>query len=78
MVWQKIQNVVPVMVPSVPKEIINKYKKFTLLCELMHINGIGFLNTTPQQIIFDIRSMIKNIKINNIEDEIKQVHNLHL
>ena len=35
------------MVPIVPKEILDKYKKVALLCDLMHINGIGFLNTIP-------------------------------
>ena len=78
MVWQKIQNVVPVMVPSVPKDILNKYKKFTLLCELMHINGIGFLNTISRHIMFATGIMIKNRKVKNIEDGIKQFQKLYL
>ena len=44
----------------------------------MHINDIGFLNTISRHIMFATGSMIKNRKINNIEDGIKQVHNLHL
>ena len=41
----KIQHLKPIMVTNVPKVILDRYRKFTLLCELMHINGIGFLNT---------------------------------
>ena len=39
--------------------ILDKYKKFTLRHDLMHINGIGFLNTIYQHIMFAIGSMIK-------------------
>ena len=66
------------MVPNVPKVILDKYKKFTLCCEIMHINGIGFLNTISQHIMFDTGSIIKDQKINNIEDVIKQVHKPYL
>ena len=44
----------------------------------MHINEIGFLNTTSRNIMFVTVSMIKNRKIKNIADEIIQVHKLYL
>ena len=44
----------------------------------MHINYIGFLNTISRHIMFSTGSMIKNQKIKNIEDGIKQVHKLYL
>ena len=44
----------------------------------MHINYIGFLNTTSQHILFATVTMIKNRKINNIGYGIKQVNKLYL
>ena len=44
----------------------------------MHINGIGFINTISRHILFATESMIKNIKVKNIEYRIKQVQNLYL
>ena len=44
-VWHKIQHVEPVMVPSFPKEILEKCNKFNLRCDHMHINDIGLMNT---------------------------------
>ena len=42
------------------------------------MNDIGLLNTTLQKNMFATGSMIKNIKIKNIEDGIKQVKNIYL
>ena len=44
----------------------------------MNINGIELLNTISQQILFATVGMIKNRKVNNIEDGIKQVNTLYL
>ena len=77
-VQHNIQHVEPVMVPSVPKEVLDKYKKVTLCCDLMNINGIVFLNTIPLQIMFSTGSMIEDHKIKNIAYGIKQVHYIYL
>ena len=74
----KIQYMEPIMVPNFPKGILYKYKKVTLWCDLIYIDGIGFLKTISQHIIFATGSMIKNLKINNIKYGIKQVHKLYL
>ena len=42
---RNIQHVEPVNIPGVPKKILDKYKEVTIFCDLMQINGIGFLNT---------------------------------
>ena len=44
----------------------------------MHINGIGFLHTISKHVMFSTGIMIKNLKIKNIEDVIKQVHKLYI
>ena len=44
----------------------------------MQINGIVFLNTISGYINFSTGSIIKNLKISNIEDLIKQVHKIYL
>ena len=44
-VRHKIQHMEPIIVTNFPKEILDRYKKVTLFCDLMHINGTGFLNT---------------------------------
>ena len=74
----KIQHVEPIMVPNYLRSILDKYKKVTLCCNLMHTNGIGFLNTISRHIMFATGSMIKNLNLNNIEHLIKQVHNIYL
>ena len=61
-VHQKVRHVEPIAVTDIPKGIFDRYKKFTLCCDLMHINGIGFLNTTSQNILFATGSMIKTKK----------------
>ena len=77
-VRRKVQHVEPVNITSVPKIIIDKYKEFTIFCYLMHINGIGFLNTISRHIMFATGSMIKNRKFEHIADGITQVHKLYL
>ena len=77
-VRQKVQYVEPIIVSNDPKFILDRYKNVTLCCYLMHINGIGFINTTSRHIIFATGSMIKNQKLNNIEDGINQVNKLCL
>ena len=44
----------------------------------MHINGIGFLHTISKHVMFSTGIMIKDLKIKNIEDVIKQVHKLNI
>ena len=41
----KVQHVDPIVVPNVPKGILDRYKNVTLCCDIIKINGIGFLNT---------------------------------
>ena len=77
-VRRKIQHVDHVKITSVPKTILDKYKEVTICCDLMHINGIGFLNTIPRHIMFATGSMIKNRKVENIADGITQEHKLYL
>ena len=69
-VQHKIRHLEPVMVRSVPKDILDKYNKVTLFWDIM--------NTISQHIMFAKVSMIKDRKINNIEDGIKQVHKVYL
>ena len=57
-VWRKVQYVEPVKITNVPKTILNKYKDVTICCDLMHINGIVFLNTISRYIMFATGSMI--------------------
>ena len=42
----------PIIVPNIPKVILDKYDKVTLCCDLIHINYIGFMNTISQNIMF--------------------------
>ena len=77
-VRRKVQHVEPVKITSAPKNIIDKYKEVTILCDLMHINGIDFLNTISRHIMFATGNMIKNHKIEHIADGITQVHKLYL
>ena len=75
---RKIQHVEPVKITSSPKTILDKYNEVTIFCDLMHINGIVFLNTISRHIMFATGIMIKNRKIKNIADGITQVHKLYL
>ena len=68
----------PIKISSVPKIILYKYKEVIILCDIMHINGIDYLNSILQHIIFATGSMIKKLKIKNIADGITQVHTLYL
>ena len=77
-VRRKIQHVEPVKIPSVHKTILDGYKDLTIVCDLMYINGVYFLNTISRHIIFSTGSMIRNRKIKSIVDGIMQVHNLYL
>ena len=76
-VRRKVQHVDPAKIKSVPK-ILDKYKEVTICYDLMHINGIGFLNTISQHIMFATGSMIKKRKVEHIADGITQVHKLYL
>ena len=75
---RKIQHVEPVKIPSFPKSIPDKYKEVKIYCYSTHIKVIGFLNTISRHIMFATGSMIKNRKVENIADEIIQVHKLYL
>ena len=44
----------------------------------MNTNSIGFLNTISQHIIYATGSIIKNRKVKNMENEIKQLTKLYL
>ena len=59
-VRNNIRHVRPIMVPNLPKVVLDKYKKVTQCCDLMHINGIGFLKTISRHIMFATGIMIKN------------------
>ena len=74
----KIQHFEPVKITSVPKTILDKYKEVTICCDLMHINGIDFLNTISRHIMFATGSMIKNRKVEHIAYGITKVHKLYL
>ena len=68
----------PVKITNVPKTILDNYKEFNICCDLMHINGIGFLKAISQHIMFATESMIKNRKVDHTADVITQVHKLYL
>ena len=68
----------PIIVPNFPKDIIDIYKNVNLFCDLIHTNVIGLLNTISRHIIFAMGIIIKNRKLNNIEDGINQVNKLYL
>ena len=59
-VRRKVQHVDPIKITNPPKTILYKYKEVIICCDLMHINGIGFLITISQHIMFATGSMIKN------------------
>ena len=77
-VRSKVQHVEPIKITNVPKTILDKYKEVTICCDLMHINGIGFLITISRHIMFATGTMIKNRKVDHITDGITQVHKLYL
>ena len=77
-VRRKVQHVEPIKITSVPKTILDKYKEVAICCDLMHINGIGFLNAISRHILFATGSMIKNREVEHISDGITQVHKLYL
>ena len=77
-VQRKIQHVDHIQIPSVPKTILDKYKEVTICCDLMHINGIFFLDNISRNIMFATGSMIKNWNIENIPYGITHVHKLYL
>ena len=77
-VHHKVYHVDSIIVPNIPKRILDRYNDVTLCCDLMHTNGIGLMNTILQHILFSTGSMIKNRKVNNIEDGIKQINKLYL
>ena len=54
-----IHHVETIMVTNVYKGTFDKYKEITLCWDLMHNNGIGFLNTLTWHIMFDTGIMIK-------------------
>ena len=66
-VRRNIQNVEPVKITSVPKTILDKYKEFTICFELIHINGIIFLNAIEWHIMFATGSIIKNRKVDKLQ-----------
>ena len=57
-----------VKITSVPKTIIDEYKEVTIVCDIMHANGIVFLDTISRHIIFATGSMIKNLKVEHVAD----------
>ena len=71
-VRRKVQHVEPVRIKISPKTILDKYKEVTICCDLMHINGIGFLIAISRHIMFATGSMIKNRKVEHIADGITQ------
>ena len=66
-VRRKIQHVDSIKIKIVPKTILDKYKKVTICCDLMHINGIGFLNTISRHIMFSTGSMIITEKLRTLQ-----------
>ena len=59
-VRRKVHHVELVKIINVPKTILDKYEEVTICCDLMHINGIGFLIAISWHIMFATGSMIKN------------------
>ena len=77
-VRRKVKHVEPVKITSAPKTILDKYKEVTICCDLIHIYGIGFLNTISRHIMFATGSKVKNRKVEHIADGITQVNKLYL
>ena len=77
-VLHKVNRVEPIIVPNVPKGILDRYKKVYLCCDLIYINCTGLLNTISRHSMFVTGIMIKNRKLKNIKDEIKQVNKIYL
>ena len=74
----KVHHVKPIIVQNFRKGILDIYKKVTIYCQLMQINGIVLLNTLFQHIMFSTVIIIKNRTVNNIKDIIIQVNKLYL
>ena len=66
-VRRKIQHVDPIKITSVTQTILDNYKEVTIFCEIMHINGIGFLKTISRRIMFSTGIMIKTKKLRTFE-----------
>ena len=77
-VCHNIQNMEPIIIQNFPKGILDKYKKVILCCDIMHINGIGFLNTLSWNIMLATGNIIKNRILKNIEFGIMQVYRIYL
>ena len=56
----KFQHVEPLIVINLPNIILDRYKRVILFCDLIHINGIGFLNTKNWSNMFATGIIIKN------------------
>ena len=74
----KVLHVEPIILPNLPKIILDLYKSVALWCDRININGIGLLNTKYRQIIFSTGSLTKTRKLKSIEDETKPFNNLYL
>ena len=77
-VRRKVHHVEPIKITNVPKTILDKYKEVIICCDLMHINGIGFLITISRHIMFATVSIIKNRQVEHIAYGITQLHKLYL
>ena len=77
-VHQKSKHVKLVVVSKLPQSVIDKYVRVILCCNLMHINGLAFLNTVSRGILFGNGSLIKKRTIEIIESGIKKVDTLYL
>ena len=75
---QEVKHSKLVEVQKLLQDIIGKYKSVILCCDIMHINGLDFLNTVSQENLFGIISLIKNLNIDTIDAAIKQVNTLYL
>ena len=58
-VLHNIHHVEPIIVKKFPKGFFDRYKVVTLCCDIIHINGFGFLHTISRKIMFATASMIK-------------------
>ena len=51
-VCHKVQHMDPVILPKIPKVILDRYNNITLYFNIIHINGTVFLNNISQHILF--------------------------
>ena len=68
-VRRKIQHMEPVKITIVSQNILDKCKEITICCDLIHINGIGFLNPISRHIMFATGIMIKTEKLRTLHME---------